>query len=323
MFSYFKSKGQDAKAFTIAFYNLENLFDTTDDPSILDDDFTSTGRLKWSQKRYHKKIKKLGEVIKQVGLEKSFHPPILLGVAEIENKAVLNDLVNSKNLKEFHYDYVHYNSPDERGIDVGLLYSKQFFELIDSEVYPLYVDNDEGERDLTRDVLLVKGNLNGELVHVLVNHWPSRRGGAESTDYKRTKAAELNRSIVKKIREEIKNPKIIIMGDFNDGPTTKNIKETLVQDDFYNPMESIYAKGNGSLKYKKDWLLFDQIIFSKNFMEEKENQHVFKYAEIFSKEFLKVFRGKNKGKPYRTFIGRWYQGGYSDHFPVFAYLKKN
>ncbi len=323
MLSYFKSKGQDSKAFTIAFYNLENLFDTTDDPSILDDHFTSNGRLKWSQKKYHKKIKKLSKVIKQIGLEKSFHPPIILGIAEVENKAVLNDLIHSKDLKGIEYDYVHYNSPDERGIDVGLIYNKQFFELIDSKVFPLLIDNTEGERDLTRDVLLVKGKLNGELMHILVNHWPSRRDGAETTEYKRVKAAELNRQIINDLRAKSENPKIIIMGDFNDGPTTKSIKETLVQEDLYNPMESLYAKGNGSLKYKKDWFLFDQIIFSKNFMEEKENEHSFKYAEIFSRDFLKVFRGKNKGMPYRTFIGRWYQGGYSDHFPVLAYLKKN
>ena len=128
MFSYFKSEEKNKNAFTIAFYNLENLFDTVDDPKTFDDDFSFSGKQKWNKKRYFKKIDRLSEVIKQLGTEKSFIPPVIVGVAEVENKKVLEDLVNSKDLKEFHYDYVHYDSMDDRGIDVGLLYNKQLFE---------------------------------------------------------------------------------------------------------------------------------------------------------------------------------------------------
>ncbi|PHR73163.1 MAG: endonuclease [Lutibacter sp.] len=321
MFSYFKSKEKSKNAFTIAFYNLENLFDTVDDPKTFDDDFTSGGKLKWSKKRYFKKINKLSHVIKQLGTEKSFVPPVLVGVAEVENKKVLEDLVRSKNLQKFHYDYVHYDSMDDRGIDVGLLYNKQLFELLHSERFSLYIENEDGEQDFTRDVLLVKGNFNGELMYILVNHWPSRRQGTEESDYKRVKASELNREIIDKIRFEDENAKIVVMGDFNDNPNNNSI-QNLIKDDFYNPMQSIVSKGKGTLKYKDDWYLFDQIIFSKNFKKAKEDQHSFKYAEVFDRDFMKVFKGKNKGKPFRTYIGPWYQGGFSDHFPVYVYLKK-
>jgi len=322
MFSYFKSKEKSKNAFTIAFYNLENLFDTLDDPKTFDDDFTSDGKLKWNKKRYFKKISRLSHVIKQLGTEKSFIPPVLVGVAEIENKTVLEDLVRSKNLKKFHYEYVHYDSLDDRGIDVGLLYNKQLFELLHSEIFPLYIEDDEGERDFTRDVLLVEGNFNGELMYILINHWPSRREGVEESEGKRVKASELNREIIDKIRLEDKHAKIVIMGDFNDNPTNKSL-QNLVKDDFYNPMQQLLSKGKGTLKHKDDWHLFDQIIFSKNFMNVKENQHSFKYAEVFDRDFLKVFRGKNIGKPFRTYIWKWYQGGFSDHFAVYVYLKKN
>ncbi|AOW20986.1 endonuclease/exonuclease/phosphatase family protein [Urechidicola croceus] len=322
MFSYFKSQGKDKNAFTVAFYNLENLFDTKDDPHTFDDDFTPGGRQKWFANRYFKKIKKLSSVISQIGTDKSFYPPAIIGVAEIENKTVLEDLIYSKNLKAFDYDFVHYNSPDMRGIDVGFLYNKSLFKPTSSMVFPLYLEGEDGERDYTRDVLWVKGCLNGEHIHILVNHWPSRRKGTEESEYKRMLASELNQEIVNVIRSNEEDPKIIIMGDFNDNPTNNSIK-SLVKNDFYNPMERLLATGNGTLKHDEDWYLFDQIIFSNNFLGEKENTHSFKYAKVFDNQFLKVYRGKNKGKPFRTFIGKWYQGGFSDHFPVHVYLKKN
>jgi len=323
MFSYFKSKEKNHSAYTIAFYNLENLFDTIDDPNTLDDDFTPNGRKKWFHKRYKKKIKKLGNVIAQLGTEKSFHGPAIIGVVEVENQQVLEDLVETKNLKGEHYGIVHYDSPDERGIDVALLYKKELFELLDSETFPLYLNGRNGERDYTRDVLLVTGNLNGELIHVLVNHWPSRRTGNGETADKRIKAAQLNTHIIDKIYSENENAKIIIMGDFNDNPTSKSVKQHLVSSQFYNPMERLISRGKGTLNHDSTWHLFDQIIFSKNFFEIEENKHSFKYAEVYDKHFLKEWNGKYKGNPFRTYIGKWYQGGFSDHFPVYVYLKKN
>lgn len=323
MFSYFKSPGKNNKAYTIAFYNLENLFDTKNDPKTLDDDFTPKGKKNWNNKRYKRKLKKLGGVIAQLGVKRSFHSPAIVGVVEVENQNVLVDLVNSNSLKNLNYGIIHYDSPDERGIDVALLYKKELFELVSSETFPLYLEGNNGDRDYTRDILLVKGNLNGELIHILVNHWPSRRSGSNESEVKRIKAAELAMFIVEKINKEAENAKIIIMGDFNDNPSNISVKKHLVNDTFYNPMERLIDTGNGTLNYKRTWHLFDQIIFSKNFFNIEEGKHTFKYAEVFDKHFLKEWKGKFKGNPFRTYIGKWYQGGFSDHFPVYVYLKKH
>jgi hypothetical protein len=161
MFSFFKSKGKNINAYTIAFYNLENLFDTEDDPNTFDDDFTPKGPKRWSLKRYKRKIKKMGSVIAQLGTEKSCHSPAIVGIVEVENETVLIDLVNSAQLKNKQYGFVHYDSPDERGIDVALLYKKELFELLHSVTFPLYLNSKNGGRDYTRDILLVKVNFNG------------------------------------------------------------------------------------------------------------------------------------------------------------------
>ena len=323
MFSYFKSKGKNNKAYTIAFYNLENLFDTKNDPNTLDDDFTPKGKKNWNYKRYKRKVKKIANVIAQLGAEKSYHSPVIIGLVEMENREVLIDLTQTNQLKKHNYGIVHYDSPDERGIDVAMLYKKELFELLHSETFPLIITNENGERDYTRDILLVKGKLNGELIFVIVNHWPSRRSGEDESEEKRIKAAQLVGHIVDKIDKEIEDPKIIIMGDFNDDPTNKSIKEYLVNHRFYNPMERLISTGNGTLNHKHQWHLFDQIIFSKNFLNIEDGKHSFKYAEVFDKHFLKEWKGKFKGNPFRTYVGKWYLGGLSDHFPVYVYLKKN
>lgn len=308
---------------TIAFYNVENLFHPDDDKKTLDDDFTPEGKNKWTLKRYRKKIKKLGSVISQLGMNRSRRPPIIIGLVEVESARVVNDLANSSLLRKYNYDYVHHDSPDDRGIDVALLYNKIGFDLIDSSTYPVFLEDENGERDYTRDILKVSGYLHGELTHILVNHWPSRRDGAEETEHKRIEAARVVRTIVDEIRDKEADPRIIIMGDFNDDPTSKSIHEYLVGSDLYNPMESLFdANSYGSLTYNGKWNLFDQIIFSKNFLEKKEDVYSFYYASVFNKKWMKIYKGKFKGNPFRTYVGRWYQGGFSDHFPVYAFLKK-
>jgi hypothetical protein len=323
MLSFFSKSKKSKDIFTIGFYNVENLFDTVDDPKTFDDDYTSDGKKSWTNKRYRDKVKKLGSVISQLGKEQSKHAPAIVGLVEVENAKVVADLANSTNLRKHHYDFVHYDSPDDRGIDVALLYNKQLFELLGSEHFPLYLEDELGQRDYTRDVLVVYGNLNGELVHILVNHWPSRREGVEKSEYKRVEAAKLVRSIVEIIQAKNYDAKILIMGDFNDDPKSKSIKEHLVTDDFYNPMESLLNRDSlGTLTYESKWNLFDQIIITKNFLEPEFDKHHFKHAAVFNKEWLKTFRGKLKGSPFRTYIGPWYKGGFSDHFPVYLYLKK-
>jgi predicted extracellular nuclease len=241
----------------------------------------------------------------------------LVGVAEVENNYVLKELVNSKFLKDKNYDFVHIDSPDERGIDTALLYRKEYFTIVKKEAICLYLKNEFGVRDYTRDILYVQGILENEKIHILVNHWPSRRAGAEETAYKRYAAAEKNKEIISKIIEEEPNAKIILMGDFNDDPSSESIKN-LVGSDFYNPMEQLHTKYSGTLSYRGRWNLFDQIILSNNFLQQYGNSFRFKAAKIFDAKNLKEFKGRNKGNPFRTFVGRKYRGGISDHFPVYG-----
>ena len=305
----------------IAFYNLENLFDTIDDPNILDDDFTPNGDLKWNDSRYGKKLRKLSDVIALLGHDDTNQMPSLVGVAEVENKKVLQDLINQKKLQEGDYDFVHFNSPDERGIDTALIYRKTDFEVISSEAITLYVENDPGVRDFTRDILYVKGKLKGIEVHILVNHWPSRHQGAETTEYKRIMAGQKNREIVDKIRQKDPNSRIIVMGDFNDNPHSEAVKTHLVKTDLYNPMVFLLTRYEGSLNHKFNWYLFDQIILSNNWMKAYDNELEYVKSDIFNEYALTEYDGKYKGNPFRTYAGDNYLGGYSDHFPVYTIFK--
>lgn len=311
----------DFNYYTLAFYNLENLFDTLNDPLTLDDDFTQSSDKGWNDKRFRKKIKKLGRVISQIGYEAVLHPPVITGVAEVENKAVLDELIASKFLKNKGYRYVHFDSPDERGIDTALLYREEYFDVLHQEVFPIYLLDDRGERDYTRDVLYIKGRLENELLHILVNHWPSRRAGASETSHKRVAAANVNKEIIAKIYRENSDAKIIIMGDFNDDPNCDSI-QVLMEANLYNPMELLHTKYSGSLNYKGAWNLFDQILISTNFLKHHGNLFRFEQAKIFNAIQLQEFKGKYKGNPFRTFVRNRYLGGISDHFPVYGILSK-
>ena len=323
MRSVLKSSKQQKNIFTVGFYNVENLFDTKNDAHILDDDFTPSGQKRWNQERYQNKVRKLSSVISKLGKEYSSNAPILVGIVEVENEQVVRDLITHPNLRKHYYDYVHYDSPDERGIDVALLYNKLHFELLDSKKYPLYIENNRGHRDYTRDILWVKGRLKGELVHVLVNHWPSRHKGPENTSQKRIKAAIRLQEIIATIQLDDTDAKFIILGDFNDNPTDDSIQNYLVTEDFYNPMEQLLDENStGSTSHNGKWNLFDQIIVSKNLLQKEGSNFYFKEAAIFNKNWLKINKGKLKGSPFRTYIHKWYQGGFSDHFPVYAYFKK-
>ncbi|WP_440120188.1 endonuclease/exonuclease/phosphatase family protein [Tenacibaculum sp. Ill] len=308
--------------YTVAFYNVENLFDTVDNPNTYDNDYTPNGKLRWGRKKYNHKLRKITSVISQLGSNQSAHPPVIVGLVEVENAKVVKDLVKHENLSKFNYDYVHYDSPDERGIDVALMYNKDFFEVIFSETHPLLLTDDEGEVDYTRDLLVVKGVFNDEIVHVLINHWPSRREGETETEKNRIKAAQLTRSVMDKIKEEENAPKFIVMGDFNDNPINKSIEEYLMCEDLYNPMKSLYEKGIGTTTHYKNWHLFDQIIFSRDFFDMEKSKHSFLHAKVFNRDWLKIYKGKYEGSPFRTFIGPFYKGGFSDHFPVYITLEK-
>lgn len=306
--------------FSIAFYNVENLFDTENNEFTLDKDYTPDGGFQWSQDRYQRKIQNLSNVISKIGLKESKLPPVFIGLSEIENETGLLDLISSEKLKPFDYNFVHYDSPDERGIDVAFLYQKKYFELIYSDAYTLYLTDNENNRDYTRDILLVSGKLFNEQVYIIVNHWPSRNGGVKSSENKRVKASNLVQKIITDIYKENKNPNIIIMGDFNDEPKSKSVKNLLMNSELVNPMLDLQNNKVGSVKYHGKWYLFDQIIISHSFLSNSKLK--FLSAQIFDDYFLQEPKGKRKGAPKRTFIGKWHQGGFSDHFPVLAYFKK-
>lgn len=307
--------------YTIAFYNLENFFDIKNDPYLLDDDFTPKGFRKWTKSKFWKKVKKISRAISKIGLEDSQYPPVLVGMAEVENKGVIENLLQTKKLRDFDYDMIHFDSPDERGIDTALIYDKQHFSVLNAETIPLLVQNTNGDRDLTRDILYVHGKLHQEEMHVFVNHWPSRREGAEETSYKRIKAAETILKIVEQLQGN--SPNIIIMGDFNDDPNSESLKTIMETGRFINPMKKLLSPVSGSANYRGKWSLFDQILLSHSFLNYEAGTHSFVKAKIFSPSFLKEWKGRYKGNPFRTFAGSKYLGGYSDHFPVYVVLDEN
>jgi len=329
--------GKSYIARTVAFYNQENLFDTIDDPKINDDDFTPNGRDAWTSERYKRKINHLAQVIAGIGRRETKAPPVIVGLAEVENRAVIEDLIHDPNLDKYHYGIVHYDSPDHRGIDVALIYVKSVFQPTHTQTYPLKIYDDEGHRIYTRDVLLVTGLMDGEQIHIIVNHWPSRRGGEARSRPLRMAAARLDMRIIDSIQREEPHAKIIMMGDLNDDPVSPSVKEVLrakgrkadVQPGgLYAAMEHFYRAGIGTLAYRDSWNLFDQIFLSYPLIEgtlkNKKDYSTFQLwkAGIYNKQFLTNRKGAFKGYPFRTYAGGQYLGGYSDHFPVYVILVK-
>jgi predicted extracellular nuclease len=323
------------KVLTVAFYNQENLFDTKNDPTKFDE--RSPIMEIAEEKRpeaYKKKLKNMSSVLAQIGKEVAQNSPVIIGVCEVENKKVLEDLVNQSALIDKNYGIIHYPGPDERSIDVALLYQKAFFRPISSSSHEvvMYEDDDPTDRDYTRDQLLVTGMLDGEKMHFIVNHWPSRGGGQAASEYKRLKAAEVTKGIIDSLQNTDPYAKIITMGDFNDNPYNTSIKEVLGAKaekenvelkGLYNPYESMHEKGLGTGAYRDGWDLFDQIILSKPFLKNDDYSSYRLYrAGIFNPNFLITSRGKYKGYPFRSYGYSGFTGGYSDHFPVYVYLIK-
>lgn len=327
---------QEKKAYkvnTIAFYNLENLFDTEDDPITFDDDRTPDGKDHWTEEIYQDKLKNMAKVIAEIGADVSGTTPAIIGVCEIENRKVLEDLVNQEPLVKKDYGIIQFDSPDRRGIDVALLYRKNLFTPTNFKAAELliYDDNDKSKRVFTRDQLVVSGMLDGEKMHFIVNHWPSRSGGEKRSRPKRIKAAKLNRQIIDSIFSEDPYAKVITMGDLNDDPTSPSVKkylnaqrktEDLKMKELYNPMEDLAKKGLGSLAYRDSWNLFDQIIISTELTKKDFTSYRFYKAGIYNKTYLVNAHGRYKGYPYRSYADGGYTGGYSDHFPVYIYLVK-
>lgn len=260
--------------------------------------------------------------ISKIGPEPQLQPPALIGLAEVENDRVLADLVKSTHLHRYNYGFVHYDSPDERGIDVALLYNQDYFILENSEAIPLYVENEHGARDYTRDILKVSGYLGQEKIHLLINHWPSRHTKSDTTGYKRITAAKRVVQLIDDLRQSDPRAKIIIMGDFNDNPKNNSIQLLKKEGVLYNPMEQLFSFNKGSVVHGSKWMLFDQILMTTNFLDPDEKGLKFTSAAIFNKKFLTQNTGKFKSQPFRTYAGKKYLGGFSDHFPVYVQVKK-
>lgn len=313
-----------------AFYNLENLFDYEDDPNNKgDDEFLPTGPYKWTKDKYEQKLGNMARTIALLARDNCPAGPALIGIAEVENDRVVHDLVSRPEVAAMGLKYVHYESPDWRGIDVALLYNPRLFKVISSKPYPLHVPGNPTLR--TRDQLLVSGILAGEPVSVIVCHWPSRYGGGKSSPL-REAAAALSKHIADSVRTASPANKVIIMGDLNDDPTDKSCAEVLGAarkrrearpDGYFNTTWPLYDRGVGSLCYQDVWCLYDQQIVSGNFLTDKTQKTLtFWKAEVFNRDFLTTPTGKRKGYPYRSFDGNRWQNGYSDHFPTITYYVK-
>lgn len=305
---------------TVSFFNLENLFDTRNDPLTNDSDFLPNSEKKWTQKRYENKLFKLGLAISSIGKTETETHPAIVGVAEVENDKVLEDLLNSEHLKDLPYDFIHYDSADERGIDVALIYDTNVFTVTNSEPYSVSLFDEDGSADYTRDILLVSGLFDGELIHFLVNHWPSKH--EEANTPKRLLLSNKVGDIVALLKQENPDAKIIIMGDFNDNSGSESVKSLVNNNALFNPMETLRSYNRGSVNYRFRWDIFDQFMLTHNFLDHKQGTYNFSDADIFDADFLKQYKGKYAGQPFRTFAGKKYKGGYSDHFPVFLLLRK-
>lgn len=328
-----QEKGKQYQIRTIAFYNLENLFDTINDVTINDEASPMMELKSNKSKVYWQKIDNMASVIAQIGVDKANTSPAIIGVSEVENLSVLEDLVKSEHLKKKDYGIIHYDSPDKRGIDVALLYQKRYFKPIYHEAFNPNIYRN-GYKVYTRDQLLVSGYLDDELIHVIVNHWPSRSGGEAKSRPSREKAAFQNTKIIDQVREKDENAKILIMGDFNDDPInssfknilkTKSKKEEVTEKDIFNPYEELFKKGYNTLGYRDNINLFDMVLISEPLLNKGENNFssykMFK-AMIFNQRFLTSRTGQYKGYPFRSFSDGGFTGGYSDHYPVYIYLIK-
>ncbi|MCD6063089.1 MAG: endonuclease [Flavipsychrobacter sp.] len=321
---------QKPKQLAIAFYNVENLFDTINDPHTDDDAFTPKGQYKYTANIYRQKLHNTAYVLKQMAETSQAGAPAIIGLAEIENAQVLSELVRNDQIKKYDYKNLSYESHDARGIDVAILYQPKLFKLIDSKPIHLTITN-SGHTETTRDILFVTGLLDGkDTMHLLVSHWPSRREGKGETAPKRKQVAAANKRIIDSLMKKNPLSKVIVMGDLNDDPIDESVVNTLNANDgrerikpytLFNPWLELYNNGKGTAAFQNRWNLFDQIILSRAFMQ-KGSSWKFSGAEIFNKEFLLTRSGKQQGFPYRSWRGYHWMNGYSDHLPVLLYLER-
>lgn len=319
----------------VVFYNLENLFDTINDPDTRDEEFLPDGAKKWNTYKYTTKLSNMERVLFDLAAQdKCF--PVVIGVSEVENRLVLEDLASQPKLAHGNYRIVHYDSPDARGVDCAFFYRPDVFKLEGSKAEKFKLPSMPNFR--TRDFITMWGTIEGEPFFFVVGHWPSRLGGKEASAFKRNAAAKQCREIADSVRKINPATKVVIMGDFNDDATDKSVTEImgakanikqLEEGDLYCPYINMLKAGYGTLAYQDSWNLFDIMVVSENLATgstgslklQKANGSKF-YGNIFRREYMIQKEGQYKGYPLRSFVGNNFQNGYADHFPVYIYISK-
>ena len=338
-----QSKGQN---YIIGFYNLENLFDIYDDPAKNDAEFLPEGKNKWTEAKYQKKLQNMAKVIRSMKEENgAWHA--LLGVSEIENRLVLEDLVMEPQIASANYQIIHYDGPDRRGVDVALLYKPDVFKFLDSESIPFTFEGSsiewiqsKEERDYfrTRDILMVHGLIDGEHFAIYVAHLPSRAGGKKGGNQLRDRGGEIMYEHAMKMQEKYPGIKIICMGDMNDNPTDPSMakylhglenKADVTDKDFFSPFLSMLKAGFGSLAYQGVWSIYDLILVNNALANPQDGTFGIRqlhkkgyYGRIYNAKFLTNQSGQYKGTPFRTFSNGSFIGGYSDHYPTYIVITK-
>lgn len=321
----FRLEAQPQQA-RIMFYNVENLFDPANDSLTNDEDFTPDGKNRWTNTRMYAKLNNTAKVIIAVG---EGNMPVLVGLCEIENRNVLNKLVYNTPLKNSNYGVAHFESPDPRGIDVALLYRKDCFKVLTQKALPIKFEGDKEAH--TRDILYVKGVLyKTDTLHVFVNHWPSKYGGVAATLPKRKAVGKFLQSFTDSIQHQAKS-NILIMGDLNDTPEDESVANSLgaclttntCATTLINLMAPLLSDASlGTHKYGGHWSIIDQFIVSANFIANTKGWHI-KDAHVYKAPFLlKADKSRSGHTPFRTFLGLKYEGGFSDHLPIYADLIK-
>ena len=326
--------GAQTKQHLIMFYNVENVFDTINTPGVLDDEFTPEGPKQWNSVKYWKKMANLEKVFTSLAKDNGRFPTVI-GVSEVENRNVLEDMVSMPGMLPANYQIVHYDGPDARGVDVAFFYRPDQFRLEGSKAETTII---EGKPDFrTRDILTMWGKMDGEDFMFMVAHWPSRTGGQVTSEPNRIGAARTMRNIMDSVLVDKPHMKIVLMGDLNDDPSNKSIAEVLgarldMKDaneagELFNPFFQLHRDGYGSLAYQDAWNLFDNIIVNGNLVDS-EGYRIWKpkrskyWGFIYDKSWLKQQSGQYKGYPQRTYVGNKFENGYSDHFPVYIFIAK-
>lgn len=310
---------------TMVFYNVENLFDTEDAPGKADEEFTPDSEKNWSPERYAEKLQNLSRVISSIN---EGDLPEIVGLSEVENVNVLNDLTRTGFLAKGKYKVVHHESPDFRGIDCALIYRPAEFKVQEHFAIPVKFEDEPDYK--TRDILYVKGrSRNWEQFHIFVNHWPSRIGGVEQTKAKRKKAAAVLKSKIDSVLEAKPNARIVVMGDMNDEPTNESLREVLNAQppsnqnaELVNLMFPVDKEGGGSYNFRGNWNMLDNIIVSSNLLDEKGFEVMGDQGFVFHQDWMEFTNREGVMYPNRTYGGPNYYGGVSDHFPVYVRLRR-